>query len=102
MTRFLVSFYSVVFQIATIFARLSANGYNEALIAQGAISCLLSLLQIQAPTRHRDLSKRIKYKAAICLGTIASTGYGLKSINSNQGALFSEYYEVSRIIFPRV
>lgn len=71
--------------MATIFARLSANRYDEALVAQGAIPCLLAMLCVQ-DANHPDFCKRVRYKAAICIGTIASRSYGLKAVHDSKGS----------------
>ncbi|VDM42059.1 unnamed protein product [Toxocara canis] len=71
-------------QLAAIFSCLAAKGYEEALIAQGAVVILLSMLTISDPT-HMQYCRRIRYKAAVCLGTIASKGIGLKALHKNNG-----------------
>jgi hypothetical protein len=38
-----------------------------------------------ADEKHADYCRRINYKAAVCLGTIAFNGLGLKSIYENRG-----------------
>uniref|UniRef100_A0A914VZR3 Uncharacterized protein n=1 Tax=Plectus sambesii TaxID=2011161 RepID=A0A914VZR3_9BILA len=78
--------------MATIFARLSANRYDEALVAQGAIPCLLAMLCVQDPN-HPEFCKRVRYKAAICIGTIASRSYGLKAVHDSKG-----YYALSEVL----
>lgn len=80
-------------QICNIFTRLSTGGYVEALIAQGACGCLLDMLlvgrahcsSVEAPTPDMAVAARIKYKSALCLGTIAANSYGLKAIYAQDG-----------------
>lgn len=71
-------------QIATVFARLSANGYERALVTQGAVPCLLSLLQFRHK-QHMELAKKIRSKAAVCIGTLGSNGFGLQAIYEHKG-----------------
>lgn len=71
-------------QLAVVFSRLANEGYEEALIAQGALPILLSMLTLSDLT-HVEYCHRIRYKAALCLATIASKGFGLKAIYQNNG-----------------
>uniref|UniRef100_A0A915AIV5 Protein inscuteable homologue C-terminal domain-containing protein n=1 Tax=Parascaris univalens TaxID=6257 RepID=A0A915AIV5_PARUN len=71
-------------QLAVVFSRLANEGYEEALIAQGALPILLSMLTLSDLT-HVEYCYRIRYKAAVCLATIASKGFGLKAIFQNNG-----------------
>lgn len=78
-------------QMVTIFSRLASRGYEQALIAQGAIPVLLQMLTVvddNAKRAHGEFCKRIRYKAAVCLGTISSTGIGLKAIYEHRGVYF--------------
>jgi len=70
-------------QVATILSRLAARDYEEALIAQGAIPVLLKMLTSEHP-QHSDYCRRIRYKAAVCIGTLASKGRGLKALHQNK------------------
>lgn len=78
-------------QIVTIFSRLASRGYEQALIAQGAIPVLLQMLTVVDANKasHGEFCKRIRYKAAVCLGTISASGIGLKAIYENRGKLCS-------------
>jgi len=69
-------------QIVTLLSRLANKGFEAALIAQNAIPILLRMLIVRDP-QHPDYSKRIRYKATVCIGTIASTGIGLKALHEN-------------------
>uniref|UniRef100_A0A915DFJ9 Protein inscuteable homologue C-terminal domain-containing protein n=1 Tax=Ditylenchus dipsaci TaxID=166011 RepID=A0A915DFJ9_9BILA len=80
-------------QIVTIFSRLASQNYEQALIAQGAIPVLLQMLII-ADKKAVDYCKRIRYKAAVCLGTISSSGVGLKALFDHRG--YNELCEVLR------
>lgn len=71
-------------QIVTIFGRMAQKGYECALIAQGAIPALLKMLRVE-DLKHGDYCRRIRYKAAVCLGTLATSGVGLKAIYENAG-----------------
>ncbi|CAI4224743.1 unnamed protein product [Auanema sp. JU1783] len=71
-------------QLVTTFSRLAARRYEEALIAQGAIPVLLEMLTVTDKT-HTDYCRRIRYKAAVCIGTLAATGIGLKALYNHQG-----------------
>lgn len=71
-------------QIATILSRLAARRYEEALVAQGAVPVLLEMLTV-TDTVHSEYCRRIRYKAAVCIGTLAATGIGLKALYNNQG-----------------
>lgn len=73
-------------QIATVFARLSANGYERALVTQGAVPCLLLLLQCRH-SQHVELAKKIRSKAAVCVGTLGSSSFGLQAIHEQGGTV---------------
>ena len=65
---------------------MATNNYDQALAAQGAIPVLLKMLRSSELTPQRfDYSMRIRYKAAVCLATIASHSSGLKAIYDNRG-----------------
>ena len=69
---------------------MSTAGYIEALIAQGGCLTLLSMLNIDDEglmdsCQATSLTQRIRYKSALCLGTIAASSYGLKSIYALDG-----------------
>ncbi|KAI6184132.1 Insc-C domain-containing protein [Aphelenchoides bicaudatus] len=73
-------------QIVIIFSQLAAYSYEQALVAQGAIPVLLKMLRAGETMPQRfDYSRRIRYKAAVCLATIASNSLGLKYIHENYG-----------------
>ncbi|VDK45459.1 unnamed protein product [Anisakis simplex] len=71
-------------QFIVIFSRLAAKGYEEALIVQGAIPILLSMLNLSDPS-HAEYCRRIRYRTAVCLQMIASKGIGLKALYKNNG-----------------
>ncbi|KAJ1353814.1 hypothetical protein KIN20_010569 [Parelaphostrongylus tenuis] len=77
-------------QIVTILCRLAARRYEEALISQGAVPMLLEMLTV-TDSKHSDYCKRIRYKAAVCIGTLAATGIGLKSLYVNKGFAILTY-----------
>jgi hypothetical protein len=61
-------------------------------VAQGGVPVLLKMLEAEeqfAPQRI-DYSKRIRYKAAVCLATIANCSFGLKAIYNNHGIQYLE------------
>lgn len=69
-------------QMVTIFSRLSARKYENFLIAQGAVPLLLEM--ITATDSHNgEYCRRIRYKAAVCIGTLAASGVGLKALYSH-------------------
>ncbi|KAI1727615.1 CRE-INSC-1 protein [Ditylenchus destructor] len=94
-------------QIVTIFSRLAIRGYEQALIAQGAIPVLLQMLTVVDAKKpaQGEFCKRIRYQAAACLGTISASGIGLKAIYENRGynelceALRAEGYKPSPLVF---
>lgn len=93
-------------QIVTVLSRLAARRYEEALVAQGAVPMLLEMLTV-TDNHHSDYCRRIRYKvrylgsvlmirshsstrcilfkAAVCIGTLAATGVGLKALYVNHG-----------------
>ncbi|KAK6015254.1 hypothetical protein OSTOST_19323, partial [Ostertagia ostertagi] len=71
-------------QIVTVLSRLAARRYEEALVSQGAVPVLLEMLTV-TDSLHSDYCRRIRYKAAVCIGTLAATGVGLKALYVNQG-----------------
>ncbi|EYC13955.1 hypothetical protein Y032_0042g624 [Ancylostoma ceylanicum] len=71
-------------QIVTVLSRLAARRYEEALVSQGAVPMLLEMLTV-TDSHHSDYCRRIRYKAAVCIGTLAATGVGLKALYINQG-----------------
>uniref|UniRef100_A0A7I5E840 Insc_C domain-containing protein n=1 Tax=Haemonchus contortus TaxID=6289 RepID=A0A7I5E840_HAECO len=70
-------------QIVTVLSRLAARRYEEALVSQGAVPVLLEMLTV-TDNLHSDYCRRIRYKAAVCIGTLAATGVGLKALYVNQ------------------
>lgn len=57
---------------------------------------MLKMLRIgEAVPQRFDYSKRIRYKAAVCLATLASNSLGLKSIYENYG------FEVLEMLLER-
>ncbi|PIO73301.1 hypothetical protein TELCIR_04723 [Teladorsagia circumcincta] len=70
-------------QIVTVLSRLAARRYEEALVSQGAVPVLLEMLTV-TDSLHSDYCRRIRYKAAVCIGTLAATGVGLKALYVNQ------------------
>ncbi|KAI6242800.1 Insc-C domain-containing protein [Aphelenchoides fujianensis] len=64
-----------------------ACSYHGALIAQGAVGFLLEIVKIPSntPQARPDYCRRVRYKAAVCLGTIASCGAGLKAVHEHDG-----------------
>ncbi|EPB75532.1 hypothetical protein ANCCEY_05398 [Ancylostoma ceylanicum] len=70
-------------QIVTVLSRLAARRYEEALVSQGAVPMLLEMLTV-TDSHHSDYCRRIRYKAAVCIGTLAATGVGLKALYINQ------------------
>ncbi|ETN70941.1 hypothetical protein NECAME_14445 [Necator americanus] len=82
-------------QIVTVLSRLAARRYEEALVSQGAVPVLLEMLTV-TDSLHSDYCRRIRYKvrsssalrkaredfiqAAICIGTLAASGVGLKAL----------------------
>ncbi|CAD5216195.1 unnamed protein product [Bursaphelenchus xylophilus] len=71
-------------QTVAIFSRLAHCGYDQALIAQQAIPLLLKMMTITS-TQQIDHYRRVRYKAVVCLSSLASTGIGLKAIFKQQG-----------------
>ncbi|KJH52053.1 hypothetical protein DICVIV_01754 [Dictyocaulus viviparus] len=71
-------------QIVTILSRFAARRYEEAIISEGAVPMLLEMLTV-TDSIHTEYCKRIRYKAAVCIGTLAATGTGLNSLYLNQG-----------------
>ncbi|VDL77026.1 unnamed protein product [Nippostrongylus brasiliensis] len=69
--------------IVTVLSRLAARRYEEALVSQGAVPALLEMLTV-TDSLHSDYCRRIRYKAAVCIGTLAATGVGLKALYVNQ------------------
>ncbi|KAL3124359.1 hypothetical protein niasHT_002743 [Heterodera trifolii] len=77
-------------KLVTIFTRMANRGFERALVAQGAIPVLCRLLQLEAVVecqsqRQSDFQRRVSYKAAVCLGILASTGSGLKALYEQEG-----------------
>lgn len=73
-------------QVVIIFSQLAVCGYDQALVAQGAIPVLLKMLHAGELIPQRfDYSKRIRYKAVVCLATVATKSSGLKAIYDNYG-----------------
>ncbi|PAV83020.1 hypothetical protein WR25_24978 [Diploscapter pachys] len=85
-------------QIVTILSRLAARRYEEALCNQGAVPILLEMLTVTDPL-HADYCRRIRYKAAICIGTIAATEIGLRTLYENQAyAILSHILEAENSV----
>lgn len=68
----------------TIFARMANRGYDQALISQGAIPMMFRMLHSNSES-HVEYCRRIRYKAAVCLATIAASSFGLKAIHDHHG-----------------
>ncbi|VDK83816.1 unnamed protein product [Litomosoides sigmodontis] len=79
-------------QLLTIFISLANGAYIEALIGQGAIDLLLSLLRTRGGTNVNSC-KRIQIRTIQCLRTIASHGIGLKAIHEMNG-----YSVISKVV----
>lgn len=77
-------------QIVTIFGRMAQRGYECALIAQRAIPALMEMLRVD-DQKHADYCRRIRYKAVVCLGTLATSGVGLKELYENHGIVSKNY-----------
>uniref|UniRef100_A0A1I7V6Q7 Insc_C domain-containing protein n=1 Tax=Loa loa TaxID=7209 RepID=A0A1I7V6Q7_LOALO len=73
-------------QLLTIFISLANGAYIEALIGQGAVGLLLSLLGTNSWI-HIHNCRRIQIRATKCLRTIANHGIGLKAIHELDGYL---------------
>ncbi|CAD5211616.1 unnamed protein product [Bursaphelenchus okinawaensis] len=71
-------------QTAAIFSRLASCGYDQVLVAQKAVPLLLQMLTVP-PTHRAEYHRRVRYKAIVCLTTLASTGIGLKNIHLHNG-----------------
>uniref|UniRef100_A0A914HTC1 Protein inscuteable homologue C-terminal domain-containing protein n=1 Tax=Globodera rostochiensis TaxID=31243 RepID=A0A914HTC1_GLORO len=75
-------------ELVTIFTRMANRGFERALVAQGAIPVLCRLLQLEAvecqSQRQSDFQRRVSYKAAVCLGILASTGSGLRALYEHE------------------
>ncbi|KAH7727373.1 CBN-INSC-1 protein [Aphelenchoides avenae] len=78
-------------QVMTIFTRLANRGYDQALISQGAIPLMFRMLHSNSES-HLEYCRRIRYKAAVCLATLAASSFGLKAIHDNYG--YDEICEV--------
>ncbi|CAJ0945899.1 unnamed protein product, partial [Mesorhabditis belari] len=70
-------------QLVTILSRMAARHYEDCLVSQGAVPVLLEMLTV-TDSIHSDYCRRIRYKAAVCIGTLATTGVGLKALYNNQ------------------
>ncbi|CAG9536508.1 unnamed protein product [Cercopithifilaria johnstoni] len=79
-------------QLLTIFISLANGAYIEALIGQGAVDLLLSLLRTHGGT-NVNYCRRIQIRTTQCLRTIANHGIGLKAIHEMNG-----YAVISKII----
>uniref|UniRef100_A0A183H5T6 Insc_C domain-containing protein n=1 Tax=Onchocerca flexuosa TaxID=387005 RepID=A0A183H5T6_9BILA len=71
-------------QLLTVFISLANGAYIEALISQGGIDLLLSLLATSNPT-YANYCMRTQIRATQCLRTIANHGIGLKAIHEMNG-----------------
>uniref|UniRef100_A0A8R1TK83 Protein inscuteable homologue C-terminal domain-containing protein n=1 Tax=Onchocerca volvulus TaxID=6282 RepID=A0A8R1TK83_ONCVO len=71
-------------QLLTVFISLANGAYIEALISQGAIDLLLSLLATNNPA-YANYCIRTQIRATQCLRTIAKHGIGLKAIHEMNG-----------------
>uniref|UniRef100_A0A0R3S2U9 DUF913 domain-containing protein n=1 Tax=Elaeophora elaphi TaxID=1147741 RepID=A0A0R3S2U9_9BILA len=70
--------------LLTIFISLANGDYIEALIGQGAVDFLLSLLRIHSGT-NVSYCRSIQIRTTQCLRTIANHGIGLKAIHEMDG-----------------
>ncbi|KAL1286345.1 Protein inscuteable [Trichinella pseudospiralis] len=75
---------AIQYQILSIFANMAISGHCQVLIVQGAVNFLLHMLLLR-PVDDRSVCAEIRYKAALCLKTIATTSEGLKAIFSANG-----------------
>ncbi|KAL3993994.1 hypothetical protein ACH3XW_19910 [Acanthocheilonema viteae] len=80
-------------QLLTIFISLANGAYIEALIGQGAVDFLLSLLRVHGRTNVNCCLRRIQIRTTQCLRTIANHGIGLKAIHEMNG-----YSVISKIM----
>ncbi|CCD63542.1 Protein inscuteable homologue C-terminal domain-containing protein [Caenorhabditis elegans] len=69
-------------QIVTAFSRLAARHLDHQMVDQNAIPVLLEFLSLTHPI-HADYCRRIRYKAAVCIGTLANSEIGLKALYGN-------------------
>jgi hypothetical protein len=80
-------------QLVTILTRMANRGHERALLAQGAIPTLCQMLRPPNSKsiggRQAELERRIAYKAAVCLGCLASTGSGLRGLHEQNGELMA-------------
>ncbi|CAB3404031.1 unnamed protein product [Caenorhabditis bovis] len=88
--RFLAAYHrencSTIFvqeQIVTAFSRLASHHYTKELVDQNAIPALLEFLTLTHPV-HSEYCKRIRYKAAVCIGTLANSDIGLQGLYENK------------------
>uniref|UniRef100_A0A8R1HKS4 Uncharacterized protein n=1 Tax=Caenorhabditis japonica TaxID=281687 RepID=A0A8R1HKS4_CAEJA len=70
-------------QIVTAFSRLAAHHLEQKMVQENAIPVLLEFLSLTHPV-HADYCKRIRYKAAVCIGTLANTDVGMKALYDNK------------------
>lgn len=73
-----------------IFTQLAAHSFDQALVAQDGIPVLLKMLRAGDQQQRFDYARRIRYKAAVCLATVARHSLGLKTIFDNNGLVFLE------------
>ncbi|EFP07604.1 CRE-INSC-1 protein [Caenorhabditis remanei] len=69
-------------QIVTAFSRLAARHLDHQMVEQNSIPVLLEFLSLTHPV-HADYCRRIRYKAAVCIGTLANSDVGLKALYDN-------------------
>ncbi|CAI2343041.1 unnamed protein product [Caenorhabditis sp. 36 PRJEB53466] len=70
-------------QIVTAFSRLASRHLERQMVEQNAIPVLLEFLSLTHPV-HADYCRRIRYKAAVCIGTLANSEVGLKALYDNK------------------
>lgn len=85
-------------QIVTAFSRLAARHLDHQMVDQNAIPVLLEFLSLTHPI-HADYCRRIRYKAAVCIGTLANSEIGLKALYGNNGEIFRI---IQRFIYVQV
>uniref|UniRef100_A0A1I7T0Y8 Insc_C domain-containing protein n=1 Tax=Caenorhabditis tropicalis TaxID=1561998 RepID=A0A1I7T0Y8_9PELO len=81
-------------QIVTAFSRLAARHLDRQMVEQNSIPVLLEFLSLTHPV-HADYCRRIRYKAAVCIGTLANSEVGLKALYDNNGYCFSLVFNFS-------
>ncbi|UMM17226.1 hypothetical protein L5515_013883 [Caenorhabditis briggsae] len=69
-------------QIVTAFSRLAARHLDYQMVEENSIPVLLEFLSLTHPM-HGDYCRRIRYKAAVCIGTLANSDVGLQALYDN-------------------